>query len=118
MFKSLNTGKTLAILGLAGALAASAGGAFAQETKDTQWQKNHPRREQVNHRLAHQNVRIKDEVQEGDMSKRKAARLHKEDRQIRQEERDMAAQSGGHITKQEQKALNQQENAVSKKIGR
>ena len=29
----------------------------------------------------------------------------------------MASQDGGHITKQEQKTLNQQENHVSKEIG-
>ncbi len=29
----------------------------------------------------------------------------------------MASQNGGHITKQEQKTLNQQENGVSKQIG-
>ena len=29
----------------------------------------------------------------------------------------MAKMNGGHITKQEQKVLNQQENAVSKQIG-
>ena len=30
----------------------------------------------------------------------------------------MARQNGGHITKQEQKTLNQQENAISKQIGK
>ena len=50
------------------------------------------------------------------MSKGEAKKLHKEDHQIRQEERDMAAQNGGHITKQEQKTLNQQENKVSTQI--
>ena len=34
------------------------------------------------------------------------------------EERFMAAQHGGHITRAEQRALNQQENAVSREIGR
>ena len=57
-------------------------------------------------------------VAESDMSKAKAARLHKDDRQIRQEERDMASQNGGHITKQEQRTLNHQENKVSQKIGK
>lgn len=51
------------------------------------------------------------------MSKAEASKLHREDHQIRQEERDMAAQNGGHITKSEQKVLNQQENKVSKQIG-
>ncbi|KVD06055.1 hypothetical protein WI80_19950 [Burkholderia ubonensis] len=89
------------------------GSAFA----DTPWQKAHPRREEVNQRLANQNRRIHHEVKEGEMSHAQAARLHRDDRQIRQEERDMAAQNGGHLTKPEQRALNQQENAVSNKIG-
>jgi hypothetical protein len=85
---------------------------------DTQWQKSHPRREQVNNRLANQNKRIRTEVAEGEISKGQAAQLHKEDHQIRTEERLMASQHNGHITRQEQKTLNQQENAVSQQIGK
>ncbi|UVE68523.1 hypothetical protein L2Y90_31015 [Burkholderia pyrrocinia] len=88
------------------------GTAFA----DTPWQQAHPRREEVNQRLANQNRRIHHEVKEGEMSHAQAARLHRDDRKIRQEERDMAAQDHGHITKSEQRVLNQQENAVSNKI--
>lgn len=83
-----------------------------------QWAKHHPRRDQVNDHLANQGKRIHHEVKEGDLTRTQAAALHKDDRQIRQEERDMASQNGGHITKQEQKTLNQQENAVSKEIGK
>ena len=85
---------------------------------DTQWQKNHPRREQVNNRLANQNKRIKQERKQGEISKAQAQKLHSEDHAIRQEERTMASTNGGHITKAEQKALNQQENQVSKQIGK
>lgn len=88
--------------------------AFAQ----TQWQKDHPRRAEVNHRLANQNRRIHNEVKEGEITKGQARQLHREDHQIRQEERDMAAQNGGGITKQEQRTLNQQENQVSRQIGK
>jgi len=95
--------------------AASMGSAMAAETT---WEKTHPRRDQVNDRLANQNRRIHKEVKEGEMSKAQAAKLHHEDHQIRKEERLMASQNGGHITKQEQRTLNQQENAVSQKIGR
>jgi len=52
------------------------------------------------------------------MSKAEAKNLKKKDKMIRQEERDMAKQNGGHITKGEQKVLNQQENAVSREIGK
>ena len=85
---------------------------------ETAWQKSHPRREQVNERLATQNNRIQNKVADGTLSKNQAAALHKEDHQVRQEERSMASQNDGHITKQEQKTLNQQENAVSKQIGK
>lgn len=95
--------------------ASAAGSTFAA---DTNWEKNHPRREQVNHRLENQHDRIAKEVKEGEMSKSKAARLTAKDHKIRQEERLMASQNGGHITKSEQKVLNQQENAVSKQIGK
>ena len=84
----------------------------------TQWQKDHPRRTEVNHRLVNQNRRIHKEVKEGEMTHQQAASLHQEDRQIRTEERDMASQNNGHITKGEQRVLNQQENGVSRQIGK
>lgn len=82
-----------------------------------QWAANHPRRVEVNQRLANQNARIHHEVQDGQMSKGEARNLHRDDRQIRQEERDMASQDNSHITRTDQRALNQQENQVSRQIG-
>jgi hypothetical protein len=106
---------------IAVALTAAACGAFAQAAApaaDGQWAKNHPRRDQVNDRLANQNHRINKEVKEGEISKAQAAKLHRQDHRIRREERTMASTNGGHITKTEQRALNQQENQVSREIGR
>ena len=111
----MKNSKTIFAVVLATFLSASLSSAFANETK---WDKAHPRRHQVNKRLANQNKRIQEAVKEGEMSKRKAAKLHQQDRNIRQEERDMAKQNGGHISKLEQKVLNQQENRVSKEIGK
>jgi hypothetical protein len=85
---------------------------------DDQWQKDHPRRTQVNSRLNNQNARIHNEVKDGQINKAQAAKLHSEDHAIRGEERSMASTNGGHITKTEQKALNQQENQVSQQIGK
>lgn len=99
---------TVAAIALAGIVGTAAA--------DTPWQKNHPRREQVNNRLARQNQRIHRDVKNGTLSHSQAAALHHEDHQIRQEERDMASQNGGHITKSEQRVLNTQENGVSKQI--
>ncbi|RDU95151.1 hypothetical protein DWV00_30265 [Trinickia dinghuensis] len=83
----------------------------------TQWDAAHPRRDEVNDRLSNQNSRIHQEVHEGEMSHAQAMKLHRDDRQIRHEERLMASQDRSHLTKQEQRTLNQQENHVSKKIG-
>lgn len=91
-----------------------AGNAMAE----TKWEKAHPRRDQVNDRLQRQNLRIHREVREGDLTKAQAAQLRRDDQKIRREESLMASQNGGHITKSEQRVLNQQENVVSKAIGK
>ena len=85
---------------------------------DTKWQQNHPRREQVNSRLANQNARINNGVKNGTLTKGQAAQLHREDHAIRQQERADAAAHGGHITKGEQRQLNREENHVSRQIYR
>jgi len=110
MFKFEKPGKALSVTLLTLFVAGSTVSAFAGE--------DHPRREQVNHRLNNQDKRINKEVKEGEISKQQAHKLHHEDHQIRKEERSMAAQNGGHITKQEQRTLNQQENGVSQQIGK
>jgi hypothetical protein len=85
---------------------------------ETLWQYDHPRRAEVNERLGYQNYRIHDGVEDGRINPWRAARLHAEDRTIRLEEQTMARFNGGYITPAEQRALNQQENAVSRQIGR
>ena len=113
--------KTLIVAALLSVFAASS---FAQAPaataveKRAEWQKSHPRRVEVNARLANQNRRIHNEVKAGEITKAQAAGLHKEDRQIRHEEQAMASQNGGHITKLEKRTLNQQENKVSAQIGK
>jgi len=85
---------------------------------ETRWERHHPRREQVNDRLAHQDARIHRERAEGDISAAKAHRLHAADHRIRMAERRDARMHGGHITAAEQARLNARENAVSARIGR
>jgi len=91
-------------------------GFAASAQAETPWQYEHPRRAEVNERLAYQNYRIDRDVARGEMSYREADRLHREDREIRNEERGMAAANGGYITRSEQRYLNMQENAVSRQI--
>ena len=114
MLKSIRTAVTAAVAAVT--LIGAAGTALADN--DTKWQKDHPRREQVNNRLGHQSRRINTERREGEITKAQAQKLHAEDHAIRQEERAMASTNGGHITKAEQRALNQQENQVSREIGK
>jgi hypothetical protein len=85
---------------------------------DTNWEQNHPRRDQVNDRLERQDRRINREYREGEISRGQARQLHREDRFIRHEERFFARHDGGHITRGEQRYLNRQENFVSRQIGR
>jgi hypothetical protein len=113
MSKSVRSAVALAALAVS--LSGFAASAMADET---QWQKAHPRRTEVNSRLANQDKRIHQERKEGEITKAQAQKLHSEDHAIRSEERTMASTNNGHITKTEQRALNQQENQVSKQIGK
>jgi hypothetical protein len=110
MFTKSNGSRfTIALLSL-GLLAATSQLAAAG------WAQNHPRRAEVNARLTVQNWRINQALKQGKITPAEAHTLHAEDRFIRKEERFEAAQHGGHITRAEQKSLNQQENGVSKNI--
>jgi hypothetical protein len=102
------------------ALAGAAGSAFAQSSSSSaqSWSSAHPRRAQVNSRLNNQQARITEERKSGQIDKAQAHQLRSEDHSIRKEERTMASTNGGHVTKAEQKSLNQQENQVSKQIGK
>jgi F0F1-type ATP synthase membrane subunit b/b' len=100
-------------LALGGALLCLGTPAAAQQSK---WNQNHPRRAQVNKRLDNQNARVNQGVKNGTLTQGQAKQLHKEDKAIRSEERADAAANGGHITKQQQRQINRQENQVSKQI--
>ena len=94
-------------------LVAGATGASA----DTRWQAHHPRREEVDNRLARQNHRITVERREGELTRRQAHGLRAEDRGIRNQERFYASRDGSHLTRGEQRRLNREENGVSGQIG-
>jgi hypothetical protein len=84
----------------------------------TKWERNHPRRDQVNDRVAHQDRRIAAERREGDLTKGQAQGLRQSDRSIRLQQRADARANGGYITKAQQRTLNQELNANSKAIGK
>jgi F0F1-type ATP synthase membrane subunit b/b' len=95
-----------------GLMAVTATGASAST-----WSRHHPRRAEVNHRLANQNKRIAQERREGELTKAQATDLRTEDRGIRGQERYDASQNGSHITKTQQRQLNREENQVGRQIG-
>jgi hypothetical protein len=102
----------IALFGTAGVLAA-AGSASANP-----WDWHHPRRAEVNHRLATQDRRINHDYRDGRISLRQAHYLHAEDRMVRHQERFDARFDRGHITRADRRALNQDENGVSRQIYR
>ena len=106
------TRKIVTLIGTLGLVAGFAANANAE----TQWQKDHPRRTEVNDRTKLQRARVNQKVDSGQMTAAQGRQIKQEDHQVRQEERDMASQNGGHITKQEQRTLNQQENGINQQI--
>ena len=110
MFTTTNTARLAALALSLGFVAATTQLAAAG------WTQNHPRRAEVNARLTLQNWRINQAEKHGLISPGQANALHAQDRFIRKEERFDASFNGGHITRAEQKTLNQQENGVSSKI--
>ena len=105
------------IAGLAMGLAVVLAGATSASA-DTRWQSHHPRREEINTRLARQNHRITVERRQGELTGRQAHELRAEDRGVRAQERFYASRHGGHVTRAEQHRLNREENGVSRQIGR
>lgn len=77
---------------------------------------HHPRVNQVNKRIDHQEARIKDERKEGDLTHAQARQDRKNLKTVNQEKRDMRKEDKGHLTKADQNALNQQLDKNGKKI--
>lgn len=90
-------------------------GSVAEASAAT-WAQRHPRRVEVNHRLANQNHRINHDLATGKITAHQARVLHRDDRAVRTGERTDARFDGSHLTKADQRSLNQNENSVSRQI--
>ena len=108
--------KTIMLAAMGVAIAGSAVATAANA--ETYFQATHPRRAEINHRLAVQNHRIHVLRREGVISPRRAALLHAQDHAIRHEERIDARFDRSHVTRHEDRALNRQENRVNREINR
>lgn len=104
---------------IAASLLATSGLALPSEASARNaWQRHHPARTHINHRIARQQVRITREVRQGDMSRTEARGLRGDLRGIRQQERAYAQANGGHLTRAQARDLNRQLNHTSREIGR
>ena len=80
--------------------------------------KKHPRRAQVNRRERRQQGRIGQGVKNGKLSPREGAKLERQEGRIKRQERAEVKANGGHLTKGEQRQLNQELNQTSREIYR
>jgi hypothetical protein len=103
----------IAALGLAAAL-----GLTGSASAETIWQHDHQGRVEINRRLENQNRRIDQERHEGEISRRQAFYLHREDHSIRAQERFDSRFDRGHLTRAQYRTLNREENGVGEQIGR
>lgn len=90
--------------------------AFAAGKGNPTHLKNHPRVNQVNQRIQNQRARIAQGVKSGEISKAQDRQLHAERHAIKQEEHTMRQMDNGHLTRADQKVLNQQLNERSQDI--
>ncbi len=82
------------------------------------WRQDHPRRAEINHRLGNQNARIGHDLATGKITATQAAQLRRDDHMVRSQERFDASLDRSHLTRPEQRGLNQDENAISRDIYR
>lgn len=109
--KRLN-GLVLAVLFGFAAVASAEEGTAARHRH---WAKKHPRRAEVRARQENQAARIKQGVKSGELTHEEAQQLRAEEKQIRQEKREMVA-NDGKLDRAEYQKLNQDMNKVSKDI--
>jgi hypothetical protein len=78
--------------------------------------KKHPRRNEVNQRTKNERKRINEGLKDGTLTPEQAKQLRANDRAIKKQEHAEVKANGGHLTKAQQKQLNQELNANSQLI--
>ena len=96
----------IATLGAAGAASASP------------WEMHHPRRVEVNQRLAHIDHRIGMERRDGELTRGQARDLRREDAGLRGQERFLASHDRSHLTRANYRHLNREEDHLSRQVRR
>lgn len=115
--------KSLFVLAIGGLI--SVGAAVAQNASSPQsgagtgqYDPGHPRVNQVDQRQVNQQERIGQGIKSGSLTAGEAEHLEKNEARIQQQKKADMAAHGGHLTKQEQRQLNREQNAQSHAIYR
>ncbi len=87
--------------------------ARAEDKKNPEWKKKHPRQAEVLNRANREQNKNNAAAVNGKITNQQAQKLDREDQAIKREDRRDAAANGGHITPAEQARMNRQENAVN-----
>jgi polyhydroxyalkanoate synthesis regulator phasin len=82
----------------------------------SQFAKDHPRRNEVNHRDREQLARVAEGLKSGKLTPTQAKQILSNDRSIKQQEHADVKANGGFLTKSQQRQINQEENANSRLI--
>ena len=76
----------------------------------------HPRVNEVNQREENQQKRIANGINNGTMSPSETANVEKREASVQKQEQNDMAKHNGHLTKVEQRQLNQRQNRISHSI--
>jgi hypothetical protein len=112
-------GSSLLVLAVGGLL--SVGSATAQQNTAAGpgvVDPGHPRVNQVNRREGRQQQRIANGVKNGTLTPRQTAHLENREANLQNRDQKDMAKNNGHLTKQQQRGLNRQENRISRSIAR
>ena len=76
----------------------------------------HPRVNEVNGREENQQKRIANGIKNGSLSPKETANLERREASVQKQEANDMAKHNGHLTKAEQRRLNERQNHISKSI--
>ena len=98
----------------AAAMIAGVAVAAAPASAQTDWQRHHPARAEINHRIAHQERMIRHERRDGEITRDQAHAMRAEDHAIRHEERAdaRADHNHGHLDHAQVRHLRHELNAA------
>jgi hypothetical protein len=111
--------KSLAVLAVGGLMLLGSAAAQQDNTSGAgagQVDPGHPRVNQVNQRETNQQNRIANGVKNGQLTPGQTSRLERGEQRLQNNEKRDMAKDNGHLTKQDQRQLNNESNRMSNRI--